>query len=208
MIRAVVLVATALIAGCPPALALDLDVAQRGARVVIQARGELEAGDGPRLAGLVARTGRVDEIWLDGVTGGAFEGQRFGAAIRRLGLTTRVPRGAKCAGACVDSLIGGLQRIVEEDRAVGIDMPDAAQIAAVRRRVESALRRGGEEGAAEAIRLFESVDARAAADRTRHVAAMGVSLRVIERALALRADRIEWLLRSDLRGVGIATGFD
>jgi hypothetical protein len=87
-------------------------------------------------------------------------------------------------------------------------MPDVGQIAPVSRRVESALRRGGEAGAAEAIRLFESVDARAAADWTRHVAAMGVSLRVVERALPLSAGRLEWLLRSDLRSIGIATGFD
>lgn len=201
-------IATALVAIPLCASALDLEVAQRGSRSVIIARGELAERDGQRLTGLIARTGRIDEIWLDGVTGTRIEGQRFGATIRQVGLTTRVARGAKCAGACVDALLGGLQRIVEEDRAVGLDMPDAARIGPVRGRVETALRRGGEAGIAEAMRLLESVEANTTAEWTRYVAAMSVSLRVVERALPLRADRVEWLLRSDLRSMGLATGFE
>jgi hypothetical protein len=142
------------------------------------------------------------------VTGARLEGQRFGGTIRQVGLTTRVPRGAKCAAACVDALLGGLQRIVEEDRAVGLDMPDAARIAPMRGRVETALRRGGEAGLGEAVRLLDSVEAQTTSEWARYVAAMGLPLRIVERALPLRADRIEWLLRSDLRSIGLATGFD
>lgn len=208
MIARALVIAAMLVVAALPAPALELEAAQRGGRSVIIARGELADRDSQRLTGLIARTGRVDEIWLDGIGGPRVEGQRFGATVRQVGLTTRVPRGAKCAGACVDVLLAGLQRIVEEDRAVGLDMPDAARIAPVRGRVESALRRGGEAGTTEAIRLLDSVDAQATSEWTRYVAAMGVPLRVVERALPLRADRPEWLLRSDLRSIGLATGFD
>jgi hypothetical protein len=208
MILRALLVAAMLIAASSLASALELEVAQRGSRSVIVARGELAERDGQRLTGLIARTGRVDEIWLDSVAGARIEGQRFGATIRQVGLTTRVPRGAKCAAACVDALLGGLQRIVEEDRAVGLDMPDAARIAPIRGRVETALRRGGEAGLGEAVRLLDSVEAQTTSEWARYVAAMGLPLRIVERALPLRADRIEWLLRSDLRSIGLATGFD
>ena len=104
-------------------------------------------------------------------------------------------RGAKC----VDAFLGGLQRIIEEDRAVGLDMPDAGRLAPVRGRVETALRRGGEAGLAEAVRLLETVEAQTTSAWTRYVAAMSVSLRVVERALPLRADRVEHRARHRIR---------
>lgn len=209
MMRLVLLLLAALAAHAGAAQALDLEAAQRGGRNVVLARGELGEGDGPRLAALIARTtGRVDELWLDAVTGAPRNALRLGRAVRELGLTTRIARGSRCSGACADVFLGGVQRILEEDRAIGLDQPEAAQIAPVRSRVEAALRRGGEASAQEAIRMLEAAGAAAAAERTRYVAGLNLSLRVVERTLALRADRLDWLLRSEARSAGFATAFE
>lgn len=209
MTRLALLLLAALAALSGPAQALELEAVTRAGRNVVLARGELAEGDGPRLSALIARTtGRVDELWLDAVTGTPRNAQRLGRAVRELGLTTRVARGMRCGGVCVDVFLGGVQRVLEEDRALGLDQPEAAQIAPLRGRLESALRRGGEPGAQEAIRLFESAGASLAAERTRYVANLSLSLRIVERTLALRADRMEWLLRGEARSAGLVTAFE
>lgn len=70
--------------------------------------------------------GGFREVWLNSPGGNIHAGYRIAAEIRRRGLATRVPRGATCVSACVDLLLAGVLRFVDDEFSVGIHPGSAA----------------------------------------------------------------------------------
>jgi len=201
--------ALVLLAVAPVASALDLEqVELRDGRRVVVAKGEFVDGDSQRLGGLITLAGRIDEVWFHSGGGLEIEGYRIGKLIRQTGLATRVPKGAKCASACTDAFLGGMLRFVDDERSVGIHMPTASHNQGLRSRVQGAVRQGGDAGAGEVIRHFEGAGARSAADWTRYVMSMGVSIRLVDKAVQVPANQMHWLSRSEMRSFNVTNASD
>ncbi|MEO8669208.1 MAG: hypothetical protein ABI399_11870 [Bauldia sp.] len=109
-----------------PTLAMEFTATDRGINTVIEASGEVTAGDDQRLrdvaasvaANIKAMTQSADAfrtrtvLELDSPGGNLGAGLQLGYAIRELGLATRVPDGKSCASACTYAFLGGLDRRV------------------------------------------------------------------------------------------------
>jgi hypothetical protein len=105
---------------------MQFTATDRGLNTVIEAKGEIEAGDEQRLRDIAAQIAekrkslvqREEEfkvrtaIEFDSPGGNLGAGLQLGYAIRELGLATRVPDGKSCASACTYAFLGGLDRRV------------------------------------------------------------------------------------------------
>jgi hypothetical protein len=120
------LVLALVLAGGSPALAMEFTAVDRGINTVIEANGEVAAGDDQRLrdvaaqvaTNIKARVQRNDAfqvrtvLELNSPGGNLGAGLQLGYTIRELGLATRVPDGKSCASACTYAFLGGLDRRV------------------------------------------------------------------------------------------------
>ncbi len=192
-----------------PAAALELkQLDLNDGRHVIFAQGVFEEGDSARLKTQIARTQRLDEIWFHSGGGLEIEGYRIGNLIRESGLATRVPRTAKCASACTDAFLGGILRFVDQEKSVGIHMPRAAHSEGLRSRVRTVVRESGDQGAGEVIRHFEREGARSAAEWTRYVMQMGVSIRLVDKAVQVPASQMHWMTWDEMRSFNVINARD
>jgi hypothetical protein len=106
----------------PPRSVMQFTVRERpGQPPVLVAEGVIDEDVIPRFeAALDTFQGR--EIWLRSPGGHAGADHRAGMMIRQRGLTTRVPEGWTCRGACVFMFLGGLERLVDEGGSLVVDM--------------------------------------------------------------------------------------
>jgi hypothetical protein len=109
-----------------PVGAMEWTATDRGLSTVIEASGEVEAGDDQRLRDIAAQIAerrkslvqRDEEfrvrtvIEFNSPGGNLGAGLQIGLAIRELGLATRVPDGKSCASACTYAFLGGVERRV------------------------------------------------------------------------------------------------
>ena len=82
-----------------------------GARPVLIGEGAIDADVVPRLRAAIADF-QGSEIWLRSPGGDAQAGNQAGLLIRESGMTTRIPAGWACAGACAFMFLGGMIRSV------------------------------------------------------------------------------------------------
>jgi hypothetical protein len=85
---------------------------QDGKRVLL-AEGAIDDGVVARLNEAIESNKPIDEIWLRSPGGVARAGNQAGAAIRKLGIPTRIPAGWACFSACNFLFMGGAIRFVD-----------------------------------------------------------------------------------------------
>lgn len=140
-----------LVLGCSalPARALDMVVWQHQGKRVLLLEGKFEKDDGRRFETLLSKTKAmpVEEIWFNSGGGSTVSGYAIGRAIRRSGLSVRLPAKSLCASACADAFMGGVARRVEEGARFGIHMGTVANDPDLLRQVVAIIQKAaGDEG--------------------------------------------------------------
>lgn len=186
------------IAAASLAAALDLKISERGGARILVVEGEFKRGDSQRLSEVVARAGRIDEVWLNSQGGSLMEGIESGRVLRRLGLAARVPDRAACASACVYALIGAVARSVDPQGKVGVHMHSMAMNPELRAELIGVIRKHGEAGLVRAMQMMEQASAYAAAQQARYLVEMRASLELMTPTVGTDHLDIHWLTRSEL----------
>jgi len=164
-----------------PASAVELTLNRiGGSATVLRISGVIEKGDARRVE-LKLREADVDEVWFDSPGGRELVGYQIGRLMRRAGVIGRVPRGARCAGACVDAFLGAPIRFVDAPYSVFIHPASASGVRAARDMVRKGAE-SGEAGARDVIMYFERVGAESTARWINYVLEMGASAKLVEAA--------------------------
>ena len=144
-----------------------------GAPPALLAEGAIDEAMLPRLQqALDGFRGR--EIWLRSPGGDAHAGNQAAMLIRNHGLSTRVPSGWACLGACAFMFMGGLDRAMDPDGLLIVQMFTFTSDPSVRRRLAT----GGESRE----RLFDEIAVASAAQASEDndlLIRMGVSRRIL-----------------------------
>lgn len=136
---------------------------------VLLAEGAINADMIPRLRAAL-ETFQGGEIWLRSPGGDAEAGNQAGRLIRERGLSTRIPAGWACAGACAYTFLGGVGRIVEPG---GLYIVQMFTFTADREAVREVARGG--EASADLLRNFALQSARLSTEDNDYLIRMGVS---------------------------------
>lgn len=171
--------------------------------------GGFAAGDTKRLEETLRRNPQISEVWFDSGGGLEVEGLAIGRAIRRAGLSTRVPKGGSCASACADAFMGGVARRVDEGGRYGIHMATIARsenaIRVVMRAVveaASTANNGKTEidtaAISKVIMDIEKLSANGAAKWGGYVLEMGASPRIVQLGTETSANSMNWLTRRQM----------
>lgn len=204
--------------GCKslPAAALDMElVPYQGKRILVLA-GRLERQDGDRFEKLLPKVMPVDEVWISSPGGSTMAGYAIGRAIRRAGLSVRLPAKAVCASACADLFMGGVARRVDEGAQFGIHMGTVAGPENLAAMVEvfidelsqisqDDLRRGNFDlkRVRRKIQEFEQLAAREAAEWATYIIEMGGSLRLVALGTKTEAGNMNYLNRRELLDLNV-----
>jgi hypothetical protein len=166
---------------------------------VLQAEGEIGAGDADRLSSAMAGIGRIEEIWFDSTGGSVNESMRIGELIRSKGFATRIPKGATCASACNFSFLGGVLRAIDPGGRFGVHMFTKSRNADLMEQDAATIRQRGAEGAAEVMKKTEQDSAQLAAREAQYVLSMGARPKLLDPTFANEADSIHWLTPEEQR---------
>jgi hypothetical protein len=96
-----------------PTQPMQFSVRQVQGKKVLAAEGAIDDNLLPRLNAAIESNKPVDEIWFRSPGGNARIGNQAGAAIRKLGIPTRIPAGWACFSACNFLFMGGPIRVVD-----------------------------------------------------------------------------------------------
>jgi hypothetical protein len=141
-----------------------------GERPVLVGEGAIDEGVLPRLRAALADF-RGSEIWLRSPGGDAGAGNEAGMLIRENGLTTRIPAGWTCAGACAFMFMGGMVRDVE---AGGVYMLQMFTFTGNREAIHREFARG-DQASADLLTNIARRSARLATDDNAYLIRMGIS---------------------------------
>jgi hypothetical protein len=174
-------------------------------------RGSIKRGDAQKFEATVARDGPFAEILLDSGGGSEPDGLAIGRAIRRSGLSTRIPSGALCASACADIFMGGVARRIENGAKYGIHNSTLANnselLELMYKEVASAYdpqrKALDHEKLKGVIQLFEKFSANAAARWSGFVLEMGGSPRIVQLGTESAGSQMNWLSREQLVDLNI-----
>ena len=164
---------------------------------VLLAEGQIDDNMLPRLdAALDAFDG--DEIWIRSPGGNERVAKEAGRLIRQSGLTTRIPSGWTCYGACNFMFLGGFVHIVDEG---GTYMVQTAPLVGV---TDAEAAAGGRELAND----IAEQSALMASDDNTYLIRMGVSRRLLTEVMYQRTDdgsRRRCLSRYELEGYNVSS---
>lgn len=104
--------------GFPPNLSFG--VFDAGGLKILVVAGGIAEGDASRLRSFLARSGPVDEVWLDSPGGDAGEGPEIGRVLRSSKIAVRVPAGFECISSCTLAFLGGIVRRIDPGAAYGV----------------------------------------------------------------------------------------
>ena len=190
------------LAEAPRAAGIELETTRiGGSATVLRVSGRIEAGDAARLERALGRQ-TVDEVWFNSLGGRELVGYAMGRVLRREGVISRVPRGARCASACVDAFLGAPIRFVDAPYSVFIHPASASGVRAAQDKVRKGAE-GGEAGAREVIMYFERVGAESTARWINYVLEMGASARLVEVASEIPHDCAVALSRQEMLAYNI-----
>lgn len=197
-----------LVLGCSalPARALDMVVWQHQGKRVLLLEGKFEKDDGRRFETLLSKTKAmpVEEIWFNSGGGSTVSGYAIGRAIRRSGLSVRLPAKSLCASACADAFMGGVARRVEEGARFGIHMGTVANDPDLLRQVVAIIQKaagdegGGQKAAKSILQQVEQWAAQEAASWAAYIIEMGGSLRLVALGTKTEAGGMNYLGRRQL----------
>lgn len=191
-------------------------VPYQGKRILVL-EGRLERQDGERFEKLLPKVMPVDEVWLNSPGGSTIAGYAIGRAVRRAGLSVRLPAKAVCASACADLFMGGVARRVDEGAQFGIHMGTVAndprilagmvEVVAdeVSQISQDDLRRGNFDlkRVRRKIQEFEQLAAREAAEWATYIIEMGGSLRLVALGTKTEAGNMNYLNRRELLDLNV-----
>ncbi|WP_148294348.1 hypothetical protein [Azospirillum sp. B506] len=156
--------------------------------------GEVAMSDVDRIL-YALRSGRFSEVWLDSPGGDSAAGYKLGRAIRNGRLSTRVPKGAVCASACVDIFLGGVVRFVDDRATIMIHPGSISRSDTANEYMYSALRQGK---AVEAIQSLERFNSAETSSWIEYLTFMGASLEIVTYAAKVQHDCAIVLSRQEL----------
>ena len=163
----------------------------------------MRTADVAKLEALLVRE-RVDEILLNSGGGSESAGLAIGRLLRKHGLATRIPPGARCASACADAFLGGVIRRVDQGGRYGVHMPTGVNDTEYLEKVLTILvelrrkKEAGIDDARSVLQFFEQSGARMASRWAAFVIEMGASHRLVALGIAAPADEMTWLTRRQL----------
>ncbi len=85
----------------------------RGRAVSVLVWGGIGSGDAARFAAALNGAGAIDDVEVFSPGGVLDEGLNMGYEVRRRGLATRIPAGARCVSACNFAFMGGVVRSID-----------------------------------------------------------------------------------------------
>lgn len=201
----------------PAAQAVSVELIQYQGRRVLLVRDEpasadfprgraIAEGDAARFERVLRQSQPVSEVLLDSRGGLVIEGLAMGRAIRRAGLSTRIPKGARCASSCADIFMGGIARRVDEGGRYGIHMATSVSSdEAVDRTLARILHAYGttpgqpdREAIKAVIQRIEQSAAREAANWGAYVLEMGGSPRIVDLGTKSKASEMNYLSRPEM----------
>jgi hypothetical protein len=177
---------------------MDYKMVENNGTRILFAQGEVEADESDRFLRAVRQAGKIDEFWLNSPGGSAFQGIETGRQIRKLGLVTRIPSGAKCASACSYAFLGGIARFVDVGGRYGVHMFTHSGSKALVGKVMAIIKKHGADGAQVVIQYIEQDAAKTARERARYLGEMMVSPRLMDPAFETTSDDIHWLTPREL----------
>lgn len=200
--------------GCSalPTSALEMAVGQHQGKRILVLEGKFSKDDGPRFEKLLAQAMPLDEVWFNSGGGNTVAGYAIGRAIRRAGLSVRVPGlpvKAVCASACADAFMGGVARRVDDGGRFGIHMGTVANNQDLLREVVAIIQKaardqgGGLKEAKEIIQMFEQGAAQEAARWAAYIIEMGGSLRLVALGTKTEAGEMNFLNRQQLLDLNV-----
>lgn len=174
-------------------------------------RGRIQVGDAQRFEKALRDAMPVSEVLLNSGGGSEPDGLAIGRAIRRAGLSTRVPKGAMCASACADIFMGGVARRVDEGGRYGIHMATIATnpkfmeevFVLVLAAYDSKTEKLNHGKVRELVQFFEQNAARSAAAWGAFVLEMGGSPRIVELGTKTGAREMNWLTRQQMLDLNV-----
>ncbi|MEQ9662416.1 MAG: hypothetical protein RLN87_07720 [Parasphingopyxis sp.] len=183
---------------------MELTTARRGGRRVLLAEGWVDQQFPARLQTMLDRHTDIEEIWLRSPGGDAMAGNEAGLMLRTMysGITTRIPAGWTCAGACNFVFLGGSVRHVDPD---GVFMVRMFTFSG-----DEALREGVTQGGGSAARASGEVEGSARQQATADVDFMirtGISpdlLDIMYQSGNLEEGASRCLTREELRDFNVA----
>jgi hypothetical protein len=172
-----------------------------GKRILFVAGG-ISAGESQRLANAIKANRPIDEVWLHSPGGSAIEGFKMGRVLRRAGLATRIPQQFSCMSACASAFLGGAVRLVDPGGQYGVHMFSAAGATA---RVDELATRmqGGRDAARRVYREMEQTSAVFAAEQSKYIVEMGVSLRLNDLMVLTEAQDMRCLTQDELHRLNV-----
>lgn len=182
-----------------PARALEFREQTVKGEVILSVTGPFQIGDEDRFLRAVQRMKRIDEVWLSSDGGSLSAGLQIGRHLRRLGLATRVPKGAECASACAYAFLGGVFRSLDQGGRIGVHMSAINLDPKFSREITGMIQRYGTEATHEVIRLVEQQAARTATAQARYLIEMSVHLDLMEPITDTHASKIYWLKPQELQ---------
>ncbi|HRO61892.1 MAG TPA: hypothetical protein PK177_22490 [Burkholderiaceae bacterium] len=175
-------------------------------------RGEsMRVADVAKLEALIARE-RVDEVLFDSGGGDEPAGLAIGRLIRKQGLATRIPSGARCASACADAFLGGVARRIEPNGRYGIHMPTGVNDPDLVRKLLDLLNsyKGHAEirEARKLLQFLEKNGAKMAARWAAFVVEMGASQRLVSFGVETSAAEMTYLTRQQMVDFNVVNVID
>jgi len=184
----------------------EIEVVDHASGHLVILAGTILRSDVAAMTALLEGTSDLREVRFDSRGGSLEAGIDIGEAIRARRLATRVTVGSVCASACVYAFLGGVIRAVDAGGRIGIHMASAAFNDAYVDAVKQVLLdpAGGVDAKVRTIILLnEQFSAIAARRQARHLARMGVSLRLLDPVFDTSHLDIHWLTPFELRDYNV-----
>ncbi len=183
--------------GKAPIKAYELEPFLRDGRAILLLEGEISYQEEGKFLDHAAKF-RIDELWLNSGGGNVDAAYKIAKRVRDLKLLTRIPEGGICASACVDILLAGVIRFVEEDFSVGIHPGSAFRSEKLQDSVIEEIQEEGREGAIDVIVESEGRGSVMTSEWIRHVISMGASMGLVDLANSVDARCMIFLSRDEM----------